>query len=167
VSDDNVKSSGQAKPDAAYQWIRKSNPRKIQVGVCIEIVPYFVLGCQETAESIRKRRRRAWPDVSRRPHSEECLHGRFHRCRKPPAYYSGKGGAPSQPACRARADCWFFHRAQVNLVRRSQVIEALRNAPRTRFGMPAATFFGQVFHEQPSIALRCVKLVMKICDVRK
>jgi hypothetical protein len=33
--------------------------------------------------------------------------------------------------------------------------------------MPAATFFGQVFYEQPGIALRCVELVVQIRDIRK
>jgi len=43
VSGDDVKSGGEAKPDAAHQRIRESNPGKVQVGICAQVFAYFVL----------------------------------------------------------------------------------------------------------------------------
>src|SRR5215469_1293193 len=94
-------------------------------------------------------------------------HGWLHGRRKPFAYDARKSWAPPKSTCRPAADCWFLHRAQVDLVGYCQVVEALGHAPRMCFGVPTATLFGQVFHEQPSVTLSCVELGVEIRDVRQ
>jgi hypothetical protein len=61
--------------------------------------------------------------------------------------------ASPKSACRASTNRRFFHRAQVDVVRSSQMVEAFGHAPRTCLGTPTASLFGEVFHEHPRVAL--------------
>jgi hypothetical protein len=57
--------SGQAEADAAYKWVRESNPCQIKAGVRTKELAEFVLGGRKAGESISERERYTRFDTSR------------------------------------------------------------------------------------------------------
>lgn len=129
VSRDHVKAGCEAEANAAKQWVRKPDVRKVQVGICAEVSPDFVLRFQESGESVHERRRVTRLNVARRFHLEEGFHGRLKVCCEPASDASGKRRSLPESAGFASTHGGFFHCAEVDLVRDRNVVEALRDAP--------------------------------------
>jgi len=60
-----MQSGGQAEVDAAYKWIRESNPSQIEAGVRTKELAEFVLAGRKASESISERERYTRFDISR------------------------------------------------------------------------------------------------------
>ena len=95
------------------------------------------------------------------------MYGRFERPDEPASDNARHRRTAAEPALLARTRGWSVHGAKIHAVRRRQVIEALRDAPRTRLGPPAGLCLTQAAHEGLRITLGSIELIVERLDIRE
>lgn len=98
-------------------------------------------------------------DTLWRLYCEGRLDRRFYRSNEPAPHNAGSCGASAEPALRSRTNRRMLHCAQIHTICPGQVVKALGDAPGAELGVPGGQLFGEIFREQPGIALGRVELI--------
>jgi hypothetical protein len=154
---DDVQSRRKTESDPADEGIREAHAIQVDASVRAKEGAHVVLRCQEAARRVIEWWGRSRADRARRFRFQTASRRRLEIPDEPSTDEAGpRGAAPNTTIAKSSSGRW-LHRPKVDSVAGCKMVEARRNTPRARLGLPGSLCLGQASYEPPRITFRRVE----------